>query len=185
MLLISITRTQFHLQVFSKKRTSSYFFLSLFSFLLFQNISLSQPIPVQAQPHYHSPHSSTSSSSCVSHRRHCRYSTSADDPNEPLLCDDTVCSAFVTSAASLIPAITAESPSSRQASSTCSAASEFEFGSLTEAGSANANANVNAASAGNGNGSGGLASRPPRLHRRLFPSSSSSSQVFGLKKVVF
>ena len=154
----------------------SFFLFSFFSSLpnLF-SVNRTEPKPKQGQSHYHSPHSSTSSSSCVSHHRHCRRSTSFDDANEPLLCDDTVCSAFVTSAASLIPAIMAESPSSRQASSTCSVASEIEFGSLTETGNAN----------GNGNGSGALASRPPRLHRRLFPSSSSSSQVFRITKKCF
>ena len=157
---------------------SLYFFFFLFLLLL-------PYAKKQGQSHFHhrsqNSSTSTSSSSCVgsiaggsSHpphhpkprHHHCRYSTSFDDDaNEPLLCDETVCSAFVTSA-SLITAITAESPSSRQASSTCSAASELEFGSVAETGEANPTT-----------GAPGLGSRPPRLHRRLFPSSSSSSQV--------
>jgi len=114
---------------------SSYFFL-FFLFLFsyhFRNANQGQ----RSQHHFYSPQSSTSSASGTSHHRHCRYSTitscDATAGDEPLICDETVCSAFVTSPASLIPAITAESPSSRQASSsTCSGNSELEFGSLTE-----------------------------------------------------
>lgn len=154
---------------------SSYFFL-FFLFLFsyhFRNANQGQ----RSQHHFYSPQSSTSSASGTSHHRHCRYSTitscDATAGDEPLICDETVCSAFVTSPASLIPAITAESPSSRQASSsTCSGNSELEFGSLTETG------NGNGGGSGNNGGNGGLGSRPPRLQRRLFPSSSSSSQVF-------
>ena len=155
---------------------SSHSFLLFLSFLFssFNILTLKNTIRRrQGQSVLHrSSNSSTSSSSCIAvsaggHHRHCRYSTSVeDDANEPLLCDETVCSAFVTSAASLIPAITAESPTSWQASSTCSAASELEFGSVTEPGGANASTATSA-----------LGSRPPRLQRRLFPSSSSSSQV--------
>ena len=147
-------------------------FLFPFSFLI---ISKNENQGQSSVRHFYSPQSSTSSTSGVSHHRHCRYSTTSCDAtagDEPLICDETVCSAFVTSPASLIPAITAESPSSRQAStSTCSGNSELEFGSLTETG------NGNGGGSGNG-GNGGLGSRPPRLQRRLFPSSSSSSQVF-------